>query len=565
MNLILILRRKFAYVFGALTLFSAGHAAAQSVVVSPEADISRLRLDLPELPAQPELDLTIRNPEQSAVPKDVSSIDFFVARVQVNGVSYFADDQIRSIFEPLEGRRIRLEMLREKADVLQALYVERGFLLTRVIIPPQRIEDGNLVVEVVEGYVDDVLLENGDGVGARLAQDKLETLEGQRPLNIRKLDGKLLILNEVPGIAVTTLLRRGGELGAASMLVSTSRLPNQGFASFSNTGSDSIGPALLSLGYTINAPLGRPGALDLSATVAGQSLEELQAVSARYAIPIHNSGVILYLGGLAAQAKPGGVAADLDISSASSSLEARLRVPLHRTRSSGLYLEGGFVFAQTRTTALDAEISSDKILSYQMGFRGQINSYLGQTNAQVLVIAGLPGFGALDAGSANPSVEGFEPDFRKIIGQLDHVVSLTNSLSLLARVTGQWTDDRLLAGEQVAFGGPFLGRGYVPSAVTGDRGVGALVELSFDLPRIQAPGLISNTELYGFADGAKAKLIAAGGVPAETQSLMSYGVGLRTLLVDRLSLDFQISREGREITGGEAPPTRINLSFVSGF
>lgn len=559
------MKRKFAGLLTTVALLVPGHALAQSVIVPPEADISRLRLSPPELPTQQDLDLTIRNPEKSAVPKDVSAIDFYVSRVQVNGVSYFAEDRIRAIFEPLEGQRIRLEMLREKADYLQALYAERGFLLTRVIIPPQRIEGGTLVIEVVEGYIDDVLLENSFGVGARLAQDKLERLQGQRPLNIRKLDGKLLILNEVPGIAVKTLLRPGSELGAASMLVSTSRLPNQGFGSISNTGSAAIGPALYSLGYTINSPLGRPGAMDLSATFAGRSFEELQAVSARYAIPIHSSGAILYLGGLAARARPGGAAADLGISSVSSSLEARLRLPLHRNRSSALYLEGGFLFARSRITALGAEITHDKILSYQTGLRGRHQSSFGQTNAQVFVTAGLPAFGALDTSITNPSVEGFKASFIKVAWQLDHVVAVNNSISFLARMAGQWTDDRLLAGEQVAFGGPFLGRGYVPSALTGDRGVGALAELRFNLPSIQAPDVISNVEVYGFTDVAKAKLLAADGIPAQKEHLMSYGFGLRTLLLNRLFLDLQLSFEGREIPGGESRPARFNLSLVSAF
>lgn len=548
-----------------LALLAPGHALAQSVVISPEADISRLRLSPPEMPTQQDLDLTIRNPEKSVVPKDVSTIDFFVSRVQVNGVTYFAEDRIRTIFAPLEGQRIRLDTLRERADRLQALYAERGFLLTRVIIPPQRIEDGTVIIEIVEGYIDDILPGSDSSVGAKLAAHALEPLRGQRPLNIRELDGKLLILNEVPGVAVKTLLRPGNELGAASMVVSTTRLPNQGFASIANTGSNAIGPALYSVGYTINSPLGRPGAIDVSATVAGGSLEELQAVSARYAVPVGNSGTILYLGGLTARAKPGGEAAELDISSASYSLEARLRTPLHSSRSSALYLEGALLFAQSRTTALGDEITRDKILSHQIGLRGRHQSSFGQTTAQVVVSAGLPAFGTLDEKTPNPSVEGFDANFSKVSWHLDHVIALNTTTSFLARMVGQWTDDRLLAGEQVAFGGPLLGRGYAPSALTGDKGVGFLAELSFDIPRAQAPGVISNVELYGFTDAAQARMLPSDGIPAEKQSLVSYGFGLRGLVADRLILDLQFASEGRKIPGGESRPARINLSLVSAF
>ena len=565
MNLRMVTQRDLVRLLTSLAILVPGNALAQSVIVSPEADISRLRLNPPELPTQQDLDLTIRNPEKSVVPKDVSTIDFFVSRVQVNGVTYFGEDRIRAIFGPLEGQRIRLETLREQADRLQALYAGQGFLLTRVIIPPQRIEDGIVIIEVVEGFIDDILIENDRIVGAQLAQDSLETLRGQRPLSIRELDSKLLILNEVPGVAVKTLLRPGNQLGAASMVVSTSRLPNQGFASIGNTGSNAIGPAIYSLGYTINSPLGRPGALDFSATVAGRSLAELQAASARYAVPIGSSGTILYLGGLAARAKPGGEASDLDVASTSYSLEARLRTPLHRSRSSALYLEGALLFAGTRTNALGAEITRDKIFSHQIGLRGRHQSSFGQTTAQVMVTAGLPAFGALDEEIPNPSVAGFEPNFSKVNWQLDHTVALNNTTSFLTRVVGQWTDDRLLAGEQVAFGGQLLGRGYAPSALTGDKGTGVLAELSFDIPGAQAAGVISNVELYGFTDAAQTRLLPADGIAAEKQSLVSYGFGLRGLLADRLILDLQFASEGRDIPGGESRPARINLSLVSAF
>ena len=538
---------------------------AQSVVVPSEADISRLRLSPPELPAQEDFDLTIRNPEKSVVPKDVSVLDFLVSRVQVNGVTYFSEEQVATLFAPLEGQRIRLESLREQADRLQAMYTNQGFLLTRVIIPPQTIEDGIVTIEVVEGYIDDILLEDETSVGGKLAQGALADLRDQRPLNIRELDGKLLILNDTPGIAAKTLLRPGNEIGAANMLVSTSSVPNQGFASASNTGSNAIGPAIYSLGYTLNSPLSRPGSIDLSVSLAGRDLEELQAVSARYAVPIGFKGAVLYLGGLAAQAKPGGEAAELDVSSKSYSLEARLRTPLHRSRSSTLYLETALLYARTRVTALDAEITRDKIASSQIGLRARHQSPLGQTNAQVFVTAGLSAFGALDESAPNPSVPGFEPNFSKVSWQLDHVFPLSTNASFLTRVVGQWTDDRLLAGEQLAFGGQFLGRGYAPSALTGDRGVGYLGELRFDLPAVQAPGAISNVQAYGFTDAARAKLLPAQDVPAEQQSIISYGIGLKALLVDRLFLDLQFAAEGRKLPGGESRPARVNISFVSVF
>lgn len=548
-----------------ICLITPGQALAQSIVLPSEADISRLRLSPPELPSQEDFDLTIRNPEKSVVPKDVSALDFLVTRVMVNGVTYFPDEQVRALFAPLEGQRIRLDGLREQADRLQAMYADRGFLLTRVIIPPQKIDNGLVTIEVIEGYIDEILLENETSIAGQMTLNALAGLRDQRPLNIRELDGKLLILNDTPGVAVKTLLRPGNELGAASLVASTASVPNQGFASASNTGSNAIGPAIYSVGYTLNAPLNNPGAIDLSLSVAGQNLEELQAVSVRYAMPVGSKGSILYLGGLAAKAKPGGEAAALDISSTSYSFEARLRSPLYRSRSSALYLEAALLYARTRITALDAEITQDKIASSQIGLRGRHQSSLGQTTGQVFVTAGLSVFGALDEDTPKPSVPGFVPNFSKVSWQLDHVFPLNTTASFLTRVVGQWTDDRLLAGEQLAFGGQLLGRGYAPSALTGEHGVGVLGELRFDLPGAQASGVISNVQFYGFTDAARAKLLSAVDVPSEEQSIVSYGFGLKALLADRLFLDLQLASEGRTLAGAESRPARVNISLVSAF
>lgn len=543
----------------------SGQALAQSVALPPEADISRLRLKAPELPPAEDFDLTIRSPEDSVVPKDVSNIEFLVSRVDVRGVTFFSDEQVRVLFAALEGQRIGLEALRKRADRLQELYAEQGFLLTRVIVPPQRIENGVVTIEVVEGYIDAILLENETAAGGEMVQAALSSLRGQRPLDIRELDGKLLILNDTPGLSVKTLLRPGQERGAAEMVVSTATRPNQTFLSVANTGSDAIGPAIYSVGYSINTPLGRPGALDLSLSAAGEGLKELNALSVRYALPVGSRGIILYLGGLAAQAKPGGEAALLNVASTSYSLEARLRAPLLRSRSSALYLEAALLGTRTRVVAIETALTSDKIASSQIGLRGQHQSRLGQTTAHIFLTEALPVLGALDEDTPNPSVPGFVASYRKFSGQLDHVLPLSPAISLLTRVAGQWTSDRLLAGEQVAFGGQLLGRGYAPSALTGDRGVGVLGELRLDWPAAQAPGLIDNVQAYAFADAAQAQILAAGDIPAERQSLQSAGIGLRALLIDRLFLDLQFAAEGRKLAGGESRPARINLSLVSVF
>lgn len=550
----------------ALSMATSHEALGQAIFVPPDADISRLRVQPPELPAREDYDLTVRNPEKSAVPKDVESIDFFVSRVRVNGVSHYPEDQVRAIFAPLEGRRVRLEELREGADRLQALYAGEGFLLTRVIVPPQQIDDGVVTVEVIEGFIAEGFFDGEHAATRNLSQQALANLIGQRPLSIRKLDGRLLILNDTPGIVVKSTLRPGTDPGAADIVVTSGSLPNQGYLSVANNGSTTLGPALYSLGYTFNSPLRRPGALDLSLSSAGKRLDELRAISLRYGMPVGSRGVVLYLGGLAAKSKPGGEVTPLDVSSQSYSLDMRLRVPLRRNRATALYLESALLLANTSVRALGTRITHDRIASAQIGLRIR-HQYprFGETTAQVFLSRGISAFGALDASAAKPSVLGFDPKFTKINWQVEHVMPLAPRASLVSRAVGQWTGDRLLAGEQIAFGGPFLGRGYVPSATTGDRGYGFLGELRLDLPQAEVPGKFGGLQVYAFADWAHSWVLPAPDVAKVEQRIGSYGSGLRARLADRFFIDAQVAFAGRRIAGAENRPSRLNISVLSIF
>lgn len=538
-------------------------AFAQPVVLRPEADISRLRVLPPELPETESYDLTVRSPEKTAVPRDIESIDFFVSKVEVQGVTRYAPDEVAAVFADLEGRNIRLEELRAKADLLQARYTAEGFLLTRVIIPPQEIEDGRVVIQVVEGYIAEGFYSSGNKATERLARQALLPLIGERPLSIRRLDSTLLILNDAPGVSVTSTLRPSKTLGAADIVVTSVTPKGQGFVNATNTGSTALGPAIYTLSYSFASPFGRPGSLDLSATAAGAGLDELRAGSVRYGTPIGAQGTVLYVGALVAKARPSGEVAALGVESQSYSLEARIRQALVRTRATSIYAEAALLMNDTLVQAVGTEVTDDRIVTAQFGarIRHQLNR-AGEFTAQLFVSQGIPIWGALNTAEPNPSVLGFAPKFTKIHGQIEHRFTLAPRMTLLSRAMGQWTSDRLLSGEQIAFGGPFIGRGYVPSVVVGDRGVGLLAELQVDFPALAIPNLVAGVQGYAFTDAGWAEVLPTEEVPGVGRSIVSHGVGLRGRLFERVIVDAQLSFAERTIAGAENRGSRFNTSIT---
>lgn len=530
-------------------------------------DVARRRVA--PLPLPPvDYDFRIQNPERSAVPRAVDEVEFSVRSIRVVGADHFPESEVRAIFAPLEGRTIVLEDLRKAAQQLEDRYRAKGYFLTRVFVSPQQVKDGVLEVQVLEGYIGTAFVEAPNAPSRRHVEKMLKPVLNQHPAQFRDLESRLLLINDTPGLAGTSILRQGAEPGSSEILVNSTRVPNAYRASFSNTASDILGPNTYGLGATLSQPLGRPGLLDVDLSASGGNLSELRSASLRYALPVGHRGAVLAVGGLVALAKPGGSVAALDIKSRIMSFNSRLRIPLLRTRPNSLYLDVAMTLNRSLTKALGQRIVDDRGTVAEIGLTWQQVGWLnGATTATVTLSHGLEIFGAIGRsasipvpGRTPPSVRGFRPDFTKLNYSLQRTQILTKRITAQVNVQGQYTRDRLLSGELVSFGGPSIGRGYDPSLLAGERGLGLVGELQYDLPVKLAP-MTNSAKLYAFADWARATKLANGTTPKQNQYISSVGGGVRTVLWQHASVDMQLARAVRTVAGDPRHGVRFNLSI----
>ena len=544
-------------------LFPA-EAAVSQVALPPQSDISRQRvvpLPLPSL----NYDFRIQNPEKSAVPRAVDEVEFSISIIQVSGANHFPKSEVDAFFAPLVGRKIVLQDLRDAAQKLEDLYRSKGFFLTRVFIPPQKVEGGALQVQVLEGYIGDVFVDGPNPSSTRLIEKLMASVPKDRPTRFSNLERHMLLINDIPGLAGTTLLQQGGALGSSELLVSAVKVPNQYRATLSNTSSELVGPLSYSLGGTISQPFGRPGALDLTLSSAGQQLRELRSVSARYAMPIGAHGLVGSFGGLIAFARPGGAIKDLDVRSRVMSFNGRLRMPLIRSRKNSIYLDIGAALNRNETNILGELLSDDRSTVAEATLSWQQANWLnGDTNASVSLFQGLVVLGANDATAPKPSVSGFQPRFQRVVYTLARNQRLTPSVSAQLNLQGQYSTDRLASGELVSFGGPAIGRGYDPSVITGERGMGVSGELRYALP-FAAERLIEGVQLYTFADYANATTLATEIADKQTNHISSLGLGVRMLIFGRFNFDFQGAQARLKLVAAENISARFNLNVLAMF
>jgi hemolysin activation/secretion protein len=300
--------------------------------------------------------------------------------------------------------------------------------------------------------------------------------------------------------------------------------------------------------------------------MSGEGFRELQAVSGRYATPLGNNGAVGSIGALVAHAAPGGPIRDLDVQSKSGSLSASLRVPLLRSRANSIYLDAGMTLNRSFVKALGTEINDDRTTVASLGLQWrQIGWLAGDMTFGVNVLHGLDLFGANGADAPLPSVLGFDPHFLRLTYQFQRNQPIRGPIGASMTLQGQYTAHRLLSGEQISFGGRGIGRGYDPSSIAGERGVGVIGELHASLPGVQVPNLIEGVQVYAFADWARTTALAYEETPKQSAAISSLGVGARFTLLRQLSVDTQFSSARRALPDSVKGGGRFILSAILQF
>lgn len=545
----------------ALALVLAQPAAAQAPRLPSDVDISRERVPL-DVPPRPDFELRIQTPEKSAVPRSVDELQFAIRDIKVEGAAYYPAADVDSYFRPLIGQTITLEDLREAAMRLEARYRKDGFFLTRVFVPPQQVKDGTLIVRVVEGHVSTITVHADDDATRRRLERVLQPLVGRTPTSLTDVEGRLLTINDMPGINGMSVLRPGDELGGTDLVLTSRTRPNRYQLSLNNASSRELGPWTYGANATINRPFDRIGALDVALSVAGD-LRELWSGSIRYAEPLGASGLTASIGALVGVAKPGGRIRDLDVLSNLRSYSARLRYPLLRGRAMSLFLDAGLALNSSKTDALGARIIADRQTVAEVTLIWQQNGWGdGVTTASTSLYRGINAFGASDRGSPLASVANFDPGFTKLSWLVQRSQRLPGRFSAYASFQGQYTRDILLSGEMISFGGSTIGRAYDPSLIAGDRGIGGLIELRYDLATDFGASL-DHVQLYAFGDAARSTSLANGALPKSVEHLSSLGVGVQFDLLKRLRVDTQLAHARIELPGGNKRDPRlvINIAF----
>lgn len=467
-----------------LTAGGSISARAQNITIPGSADASRIEENAAPMVTPPsglERDTT-RQRAVPQVPEGAEALRFILQSLQIDGMTAYTEQDVRRLYAQYIGTEISVATLFDIMAALQNKYLDDGYALTKVVIPNQNIEAGHAQLQVIEGYVAQVEMDESLRDNA-VIQDGVKRITAMKPLNTKTLERLLLIFNDLPDKAVGAILASATdenlEPGAVRLVLQESAERDvRGRIGINNDGSVFTGPfSVTAMGRVYNMGLAN-STLEVNGSQT-TSIQEQSYGGVSYAMPIIGaSGARVTAAFSMARTEPGSTLDRLDVKGASRNITLGVSYPVIKERAKTCIIDIEFDVRDSRTKILNDEFYDDRLRVVRAGVNYSFSdTWNGINMFDVHASQGLDILGARETGSINLSRAAGRSDFRKLTFFAGRLQALPHDFEFYALASGQYSNDPLLSAEEFGFGGGAMGRGYDPSELTGDRGMSALFEL----------------------------------------------------------------------------------------
>ena len=477
--------------------------------------------------------VSVPPPGMQDAPANGGEIRFRLTGIAINGATAISPSVFRPLYERLVGREISVADLFAVANAITAAYTRRGYALSFAFVPKQAIENGRVLIEVVEGYVAQYRFA-GDPPPPVL-KAFARRIVASRPLTTAALERFLLLANDVPGYTVKSVFERIGDAprGATRLVLQVRHQPLSAQASIDNRGSRALGPWRGRFGVHLDGALGYGESIGLSAAMSSD-LRELRYGAADLSWPLGGNGTRLIVDASYSDSKPS-LPLLSAVAFAADGITARIgiRHPLFRGRAGAL--DGEFFVGVQRLKSSLAELPNSQDNLYLVSAGGTYWRFDGSgvTTLDIHLNQGLGLFDATTTASALRSRTAGSAIFTTLEVAAARQQTLGGGFELWGTAFGQIASRGLLSSRQCGYGGAAYGRGFDDSEIAGDNCAMAAAELRYGVNGVP---VFQPIQIYVFGDTGYV-LRRGALLPQETRSDTAYsaGVGVRWRLGSHLS------------------------------
>lgn len=463
-------------------------------------DAGRQIQQIPPAPNPDRADPVIRI-ERNAVSAepDATGQKIRVNALHVTGQTLFSEGELVAASDITTGSELTLSELRNSAAKISAFYNSRGYPLAQAYLPAQDVKEGVVTIAVIEGRYGKIQLRNQSRLSDRVAQRVLTGLDSGEIVAIAPLERRLLLLSDIPGIAINSTLTPGTLVGTSDLIVDI--LPGRGVTGSieaDNAGNRYTGA--YRAGGTVNFN-NVTGHGDVASVRLLASTEGLFYGRASYQVLLGAATVGVAYAHI--DYKLGREFKGLDARGTADIASVYGSYPLIRSRGSNLYLVAGADAKWfTDKVGLTSTVTKRTIHALNGGFSGDFRDDFGGGGWSSYSVNGVfgdlniksPADRAIDAATARAN-----GSYAKLQLGATRLQTLVGPLSLYGAVRGQIASKNLDSSEKMELGGAYGVRAYPEGEAYGDQGYVANVEARLLLPP-PPDGIPGRLQLIGFVD-----------------------------------------------------------------
>jgi hemolysin activation/secretion protein len=420
--------------------------------------------------SQPQIKITEdRQPSEAD-----ASVQFTLKFLRIEGATVFSEAELLAPYAKLNGQRISFETLNAITAELTKKYRDNGFILSRVLLPAQDVDQlaATIQLYVVEGFISTIQYEGDQNLVGKF-QKRFESVErkllSKKPLKHKDFEREMLILQDLPGIKVSSRFQEGSIKSGSILVLKLSSEAISASLGWNNSGTASAGPGLSSASFSLNSlPI-----LGWSTTLSYNQADHRKEY---YSMTVAQS--YQFVSGLVLSAsfarshspKPDTDFARLfDYATDSKTFNLNVSYPLIRSRDMNLSLGMGYEYRDSHADLMMARFNRDRLRNLSVNANFDFSDeWGGVTQLITTVTQGLKVAHASDQ-DLNSSNTLARAKYIKADVYLSRNQRLPYDLSFLLASEVMFSDQLLASYNRFSFGGGQFGRGYDSGILEGDN------------------------------------------------------------------------------------------------
>ena len=410
----------------------------------------------------------------------------FLKDIRIQGNESISSDEIHEWLKSYVNQDESIQDIYHLCQIISTHYAERGYILARAYPPQQTIEDGVLILEVLEGKIGQIEIVGNQYYSSAFIHKYFDRFQGHA-LQYNQFLRQLVLINENKDLLVGALLEKGKKVGTADLILRINdKRPLHLYLNENNYGRK----------LTTKSQFG--GRLDYGnalvygdrfsiAEVIGFPVDALYFTDLIYRAPLNQSGTSLEVAYLFTKFHVEEMTS-LRLRGRSDIGTLLFTQAMIRNRLLSLDLFTSFDYKQFENYTFNILTSQDRLRVF--GFGISFDNFLishGRDYLTARLSAGIPHFlGSLPAVSDWSSRPGAGGRFIKLNVDFDHMQQLWTNYLFTVHASGQYSPYKLVVPEQIYIGGGSTVRGFPLASALGDSGY--YLNFEFHIP----PPIIGN-------------------------------------------------------------------------